>query len=188
MRKRKIRRLRPEAIPRKRIIRYSKLYTNGTDFQKNIFTGILLIETFYRPLLYRIGEYFATIAACTCSLLLKRQVKSYTIGIGQIGIARILYGCGYAVDPRHHVVNISTVGQLLCVIASFRRSKMVQILELYISQLVTRAKDTFPNNTEEQILYIGELHNGRYSYGLLLVEVLNRIYLLEQSHSAIVVI
>lgn len=174
---RKIKRLQTDALPFSRIKRYSSYCKSGPDFQKRILTGILLIETFYRPFYYRIGEYSITLISCCWSLLFKKNIKSYTIGIGQIGIARILNLCEYEFDPRQHYVQIRSLAQLICVISTLRRSKMVRLLEQYISQLITHAKETIPNNKEEQILYVGELYNGRYSYGLLLVEVFNNICL-----------
>ena len=176
---RKIKRLQPDALPCSRIKRYSSYCKSGPDFQNKILTGILLIETFYRPFYYRVGEYCITLISCGWSLLFKKSIKSYTIGIGQLGIARILNLCGYKADPRQHYVQIHSLAQLICIITTLRRSKMVRVLEQYISQLVNRAKGAFPNNKEEQILYVGELYNGRYSYGLLLVEVFKSICLSE---------
>lgn len=178
-RKRKNKRLQPDLLPRNRIERYAKLCKNGSDFQRKVFTAVLLIESFYRPFYYRMGEYCFSVASCIYSLLLKKQVKAYTVGIGQIGIARILNYGGYKVDPFQHYVSINSVGQLMCVIASFRRSEMIKIIEQYIFQLVTRAQETFPHDVDEQVQYIGELYNGRYSYGLQLVEVFHSLEYLD---------
>lgn len=171
MRKRKIKRLQPAILPRGHIERYLQLYGNCSDFHRTVCAGILLIETFYRPLHYRLAEYCITLGSCVYSLILKKPVKSYTIGIGQVGIARILNCSGYMTDPRQRHICIDSPKQLMCVLSSFRHSKMTKIVEQYVSQLITCAQKAFPYDIDEQIQYIGELYNGRYSYGLLLVEV-----------------
>lgn len=149
-----------------------------------IFVSIYVIESFYRPVLFRMVEYAAVLGGGAISLAFNRAIKNYTIGVCQLGLSTILnyYGGDYYQHSKElQISNIRCFSKLLSVI-SLKTS--IKILEYRIEPILQRAQNIYPNSKENQICYIGEQFNGRYSYGLML----NSVYEVLENHKAEIVI
>ena len=101
-----------------------------------------------------------------------------------MGLSTILnyYGGDYYQHSKElQISNIRCFSKLLSVI-SLKTS--IKILEYRIEPILQRAQNIYPNSKENQICYIGEQFNGRYSYGLML----NSVYEVLGNHKAETVI
>ena len=164
-------------IKRKRTHKWHKIekicvrtYGNSqVDYR--ILLSIYMIESFFRPLPIRIVEYvFAFCGSLRC-LLTSKQVKNYTIGPCQIGLATILNYYGI-VNYRHKKkIRIDSVKQIWLVFSAISTKVSLRILENSLTPICKRAKEIFSEDVDNQLYYIGEQYNGRYSYGLMLSEV-----------------
>lgn len=143
----------------------------------HILVSIYAIESFYRPLPFRIVEYWATACTGMLSIILGCSMKNYTIGKCQLGLATIcnFYGAEYYQhQPRIQMKTIKTLRNAFSVI--FLKNS-VAVLSSHITPMLRRAQNIYPNNVEQQICYIGEQYNGEYSYGLMLYEIYAELFM-----------
>lgn len=139
--------------------------------KSKIFASIYAIESFYRPVPFRMAEYAVVLGVGAISIALKRTIRNYTIGVCQLGLSTIFNYYGgdyyqYATELR--LSNMRCLSKLLSVI-SLKTS--IKVLAYRIDPMLQRAQSIYPNNRENQLCYIGEQFNGRYSYGLMLNSV-----------------
>ena len=139
--------------------------------KSKIFASIYAIESFYRPILFRVAEYAVVLGVGTVSIVLNRTIKNYTIGVCQLGLSTIFnyYGENYYQHAKElRLNNMRSLSELLSVI-SLKTS--IKILEYRVEPMLQRAQNIYPESKENQLCYIGEQFNGRYSYGLMLNSV-----------------
>lgn len=156
--------------------RYSRFLATCSQLQLSvektkIFASIYAIESFYRPIQFRMVEYVAVLGGGTISVVFNRAIKNYTIGVCQLGLSTIFnyYGGDYYQHAKElRIGDMRSFSKLLSVI-SLKTS--IKILEYRIEPILQRAQNIYPNNRENQLCYIGEQFNGRYSYGLMLNSV-----------------
>ena len=136
-----------------------------------IIMSIYAIEHFYRYWGFRMVEYFAGVWSGVLSIVFKRPMRNYTIGVCQLGLSTIrnYYGASYY----QHSMNL----QLNCfqdlreILSVMTIKNSVRILTYRIAPFLEQAQHIYPHSRENQLCYIGEQFNGRYSYGLMLNEV-----------------
>lgn len=146
-------------------------YGERYHIDPSILVSICIIESFFRPLPIRLGEYIIVLLLSMKCVVCRTAIKNYTIGKCQLGLSTILNFYGRNIYQHTKFINIFTfaeVKQLFGVI-SIRNS--IDILSYRLDPIVERGKRIYPNNERSLIRYIGEQYNGRYSYGLLLEDV-----------------
>lgn len=142
------------------------------EIPQNLLVGIYLIETSFRPWYFRIGENILVIFCSILNLLFKKPFKNYTIGRCQIGIASILKYHGRSTYKHTKYITAITVEDLLNIIKSMYYKNNLEICSNMIVPLYKKSFYT-ANNYNGQLCHVGEEYNGRYSYGLLLEDIVN---------------
>lgn len=165
-------------LTKKDIERFLKACEPLETSRKNeaVLLSIYIVETHFRKMMYRQGEYIIAFASAIVSVLFKRPMKNYTIGKCQLGIATICnyYGGCYYQHQRYILIRgIKALGNIFSITIL---ENTVKILNYRVLPIIKRAEKIYPDNIELQMYYIGEQFNGRYSYGLLLYEVFELAY------------
>lgn len=165
-------------ITAKRIIRkmnkknIAKYCPEGISFfEKQVLISICSIEGYFRPFLFRVGEYFFVFLLGLYSAVFKRQMRNYTIGISQIGVTSVLNSYGYSYYEHEKDIHLTCVKQVFLMLSACNPRTSINITLQKISPQIDRAKRIYPNDWRQQVRWIGEVYNGRYSYGLLLEDV-----------------
>lgn len=136
-----------------------------------IVMSIYSIEHFYRYWGFRMVEYLAVVCSGVLSVVFKRPMKNYTIGVCQLGVSTIrnYFGANYY----QHLVNLklNRLQDLWEILSVITVKNSVRILAYRIAPFLEQAQHIYPDSRENQLCYIGEQFNGRYSYGLMLSKV-----------------
>lgn len=150
-------------------------YATGNVHLDNIILSIILIETHFRPWYARLVEYILTFGEGIYSVLFHRPMKNFTIGISQIGIAHLLNSYGYNYYPHARSIVLVKFNQLLLIFHVILTKDVINQTISHVSPLLIQVQTVFPDDLSQQLVWLGELYNGRYAYGLLLEDVFNRI-------------
>ena len=140
--------------------------------------AVLKIETIARPWYARILEYLLLLLAFFLNKAFKQPIKNYTVGKSQLGIARILNFYGALFYP--HIKFLPTISfkQFIIIYKTVFSTRQYIILADFLSKIYYRAKNIYPETNENAciniIRYTGEQYNGRFSYGLHLLDTLNK--------------
>lgn len=151
--------------------------TGQNSQHAKIILCILLIETSYRKLWFRIGEYIFTLVRGGISIFFGKELKNYTIGKCQLGLVDILnyYGdCKYRHSPN---VKISSWKQLEHLLSVIFLQRSLQILYHELTPMLATAKKMYHMDIYKSLVYIGCQFNGRYAYGQLLCNVYRHVFL-----------
>lgn len=139
---------------------------------KNLLAGIYLIETYFRPMTIRYAEYVMTVFGMIRNKISKSPFKNYTIGRCQLGVAYILkYYDKYTYKHVKKIYSL-TIRDFGNIIRSMHYKENFKICAVMIEDIYKRALRT-TDDFNLQLRIIGQAFNGRYSYGLLLEEVVN---------------
>ena len=158
-------------LTKKLCIKFGDVY----GINSNVLLSIFTIETFYRPLWMRLGEYCVVFFGCIRCLLLKIPMKNRTIGRCQLGLATILNFYGGTHYQHSHGILISSVSEVRQIFSVLSKERAIEILAYRLQPISHRAICIYPELRENRIRYIGEQFNGRYSYGMLLTEVFHQL-------------
>jgi len=139
---------------------------------KNILIGIYFIETSFRPLYFRICEYIFVILGVLLNFAFKVPLKNYTIGRCQIGISSILIFSGKDIYKHSRYIKKVSKSDFLNIVKAMHYKRNLEISALIVRRLYVKSFKT-ANNYNNQLRHIGENYNGRYSYGLLLDEIVS---------------
>lgn len=137
---------------------------------KNLLVGIYLIETSFRPWYFRIGEYIFVILGCLFNIVFGAPLKNYTIGKCQIGISSILKNSGKNVYKHVRYIRRIDKEDFLNILKAMHYKRNFRICAEMVNDFYERSLHT-ANNYNSQLRHIGEEFNGRYSYGLLLDDI-----------------
>jgi hypothetical protein len=146
-------------------------YCDKNDFSievKNIAVSILLIEQYFRPIHKRLLEYFLLTINIVASLLFEMKLHNYTIGKSQVGITYILRYYGFDRDIHSKYLYSLSLRETITILFSFSSYDEVAIL---LKRVSIYYKHLNANNYDHVLRKIGEMYNGKYSYGLLLESV-----------------
>ena len=133
--------------------------------------GIYTMESFFRPLPYRMAEYGMLLAEGLLCPLRGSQVKNYTIGPCQLGLSTLLRYHGYSVELHCKRVPIPSVGAFLSLYRTAGTAYSAEVLAYRLQAAMEQAKQAYPERFDLQCRSVGEEFNGRYSYGLMLEQV-----------------
>lgn len=140
--------------------------------------AIYAIESYFRPTMFRVGEYCIVILSGLASIFLGTPLKNYTIGVCQLGLATICnyYGANYYQHQAQ--IRFKSLKNLFDVLSVISQAQSARILLYRLSPMLIRAQNIYPKDTDQQLCYIGEQFNGRFSYGLMLCEVRKELNIL----------
>lgn len=154
----------------KKHIKYLRSLSEEYNMPKNLLAGIYLIETNFRPWYFRIGEYTFVILGAFLNMIFKIPLKNYTIGKCQIGISSILNFYGRNIYKHTRYIEHISKEDFLNIVNAMFDKKNFEICAKMVNGFYKRSLNT-ANNYNFQLRHVGEEFNGRYSYGLLLEEV-----------------
>lgn len=142
------------------------------ELPKDILWGIYSIETKYRHSIIRICEYIYLFSMIFLNFIFKRPVKNITIGQFQIGIVNILNY--YGADMYRHLryIELITYKELCSLIRGTIFKNNLLIATELVNNFYNISKQKC-KNTRHCIIHTGQLYNGRYAYGLLLLDYCN---------------
>ena len=135
--------------------------------RRDFLLAILSVETEFRPLHFRMAEYFAAYGSSLWGLLFKRQVRSWTIGPCQLALSIILAYHGYEAGFHDRKVRIPSLGAYFCLFSALSKEKSLRILGWRLKDKYEYALKKWPERPELQIRAVGEEYGGRLSYGLM---------------------
>lgn len=158
-------------ILNKRYIKLLQSISKDMDLPSNLLVGIYLIETYYRPWYIRNIEFIVTIFGMIKTSMLKKPFKNYTIGRCQIGISYILKFNGKDIYKHVRKINSIKTNDFICVINSMHYRTNFYICGKMVKNHYEKSKNVGDYNL--MLRHIGQAYNGRYSYGLLLEEVVS---------------
>lgn len=144
--------------------------------------GIYTMESFFRPLPYRIAEYGMLLAEGLLCPLRGGRVRNYTIGPCQLGLSTLLRYQGYSVELHCKRVPIPTIGAFLSLYRASGTAYSAEVLAYRLKAAMEQAKQQYPGRFDLQCRFVGEEFNGRYSYGLMLEQVCAYVTLAIQTH------
>jgi len=135
---------------------------------KKIAVAILLIEQYFRPIQKRLLEYFLLTSNIVANFLFKIKLHNYTIGKSQVGITYILRYYGFERDIHSKYLYSLSLREAISILFRFNSYDELAILLKRVSTYYTHLNS---NNSDNILRKIGEMYNGKYSYGLLLESV-----------------
>lgn len=139
---------------------------------RKILIGIYLIESNYRNIFYRFAEYIIVVLKL---IFCDKQIKNYTIGIMQVGLANILRHYNYYEYDEHEkfLKNIS-VEKAKNILKGMYWKNSIRISKALIEDWYFEYKNK--NYSESTIVgLIGEKYNGTEGYALLLLDIVKRL-------------
>jgi len=163
---------RKRQIVNKRYLKHIEYLAETYDIPRNLLLAIYLMESNFRPFLYRVAEYSMTSLGGVNNIILNKPLKNYTIGICQIGLAAILKFNGESVYKHVRYIQAISRKDFVNIIKSIYYKNNLEICAQMLSGLYKRSFSV-SENYKLRLRYIGEEYNGRYSYGLFLEEVVN---------------
>ena len=143
-----------------------------------ILLGIYTLESFYRPLPLRMAEYGMLLSEGLLSPVRGGKIKNYTIGPCQLGLSTLLRDQGYQVELHCKQVPVPSIGAFLGLFRAASTAFSAQVLAHRLRDAMEKAALDAPERFDLRCRYIGQVFNGRYSYGLLLERV---CHLIEQN-------
>ena len=146
---------------------YLKILCKNKKIPVNLLLGIYLIETKYRPLYYRIGEYSIALLGCLLNITIKKPVKNYTIGYCQVGLSSILNYYGRKTYRHVRYIENLTFSDLINIIKSIYYKNNFKIC-LDVTYSIYEKTIKIGDDYNIQIRQIGKQFNGKYSYGFML--------------------
>jgi len=141
----------------------------------NLLVAIFLIETKERPAYMRYGEYILVVFGAFQNTLMRKPVKNYTIGKCQLGLATILNYFGTSLYQHLEHIERFDAKDLGIVIKSVSSKIHFLILAHRVTPIYQRATRIYESDVENVCCYVGEQYNGRYTYGILLSEVVKTL-------------
>jgi hypothetical protein len=148
-----------------------KDYCHKRDFPvevKNIAIAILLIEQYFRPNHKRLLEYVLLNTNIVLSLLFKIKLHNYTIGKSQVGLTYVLRYYGFNRSIHSKYLYSLSLREAVTVLFLFNFYDEVAILLKRVSIYYNHLDS---NSCDNILRKVGEMYNGKYSYGLLLESV-----------------
>ena len=138
---------------------------------EKILISILLIETYYRNLVFRIIEYLFVLGIS--SILLNIPIKNYTIGVCQIGLSYILKYHGFEMYEHVRFIKVLDFSMLKSILSSINYKKNIEV-SLWRTMNYYQKLMIF---SDERLIArrIGEKYNGTYEYGLLVEKINNEL-------------
>lgn len=139
---------------------------------RKILIGIYLIESNYRNILYRFAEYIIVILKL---IFYDKQIKNYTIGIMQVGLANILrYYNYYEYDEHEKFLKNISFEKVKNILKGMYWKNSIEISRALIDEWYFEYKNK--NYSESTIVgFIGEKYNGTEGYALLLLDIVKRL-------------
>lgn len=147
---------------------YSKIY----DIPFYVLLGIFIIETTNRTLVYRLIEYVAATAFGLISIIFKKSMKNYTVGVCQVGIGNILY-MDLNRDIRYDkYIKLKNYNELKTVVMAYKKNNNIRMSAMLIKEFLNESMEL---NSDRQIRYIGQKYNGKIEHGVLLSKLVQAL-------------
>lgn len=156
----------------KKYIRHLRRLSINYNMPENLLIGIYLIETSFRPLYFRVGEYVLVLLGSFLNLIFMVPLKNYTIGRCQIGIAAILQYYGKDTYKHTKYIKKITIDDFINIVKAMQYKTNFQICAEMVAGYYQKTLYT-ASSYNLRLRYVGEEFNGRYSYGLLLEDIVN---------------
>jgi hypothetical protein len=157
---------------RREVLKNVRIYSSLHNIPGELLLGIYLIETNFRPLKFRIVEYFYLMLRVFLFLVIRVPIPNLTISKFQVGIGTLLRQQGYNID-RHKMFFSPSKDQLIVILHFiFSRKEEYRTSSWWISTLYNETNDL---SEHRKIRYVGLRYNGFWYYGDLLERVVNRI-------------
>ncbi|TCT15640.1 hypothetical protein EDC18_103348 [Natranaerovirga pectinivora] len=135
-----------------------------SEYRKLLIKGIYMIETHYRPMWFRIVEYFWFAFNVTSHVLFKNPIKNLTIGRFQVGIINILRyrGRKFTYNNSDYIESLS-LSEYFYVLRACHSDLSVKVIDWLICELL-KDKEFYSFNTQAR--FIGLAYNGSYEYAI----------------------
>lgn len=159
-------------VPNISVMKIINYYSEKYNVPFYVLLGIFIIESTNRTLLFRFIEYIVATICGLLSLLLKKPIKNYTVGVCQVGIGNILYLNSNRDNRYDGSLSIKNYNEFKIVIMAFKKNNNIMIAAMLIKEFLNESKDL---NSDRQIRYVGQKYNGKIEYGIFLSKLVQAL-------------
>ncbi|QOR35999.1 hypothetical protein IMX26_04065 [Clostridium sp. 'deep sea'] len=166
--------LKSKYIKRHHLKKRTKKINEAADnynIDPSILMSLYIIETYYRPFYARIFEYIILFLEWIFCNILNKPIRNYTIGPFQLGISKILF-FGNIKKCDIHISSIDSLS-LFQVFKIYKYCILENNLDLCCKNIsiIQHNNKRKWSNSISNVGRIGQIYNGKISYGILLMKL-----------------
>ena len=133
--------------------------------------GIYTLEGWFRPGVFRAGEYALVLAEGALALFRRGEAPNRTLGPCQLGLSTMLRARGRDVPLHTPRIRYGGPGDCLSMLRAASVPYALRLLDGRLGETFAEAAARWPERPELRRRRVGEEFNGQYAYGLMLEDV-----------------